>query len=100
MPGQRIERADLADRVLCLVRAVVAVQAFTTAGPSPLGLVLPEAERVTRDAAEAFVGLAGLLYPAGPGSACPSGEGWAFLDALRAAMRDGADSGAGRLRAA
>jgi hypothetical protein len=87
----RVERAELAARVLDTVRAVAAVDAVAATEPVRLGALWGNAERVTRDAAEAFVALAGLLYPDGE-SGCPSGEGWAFIDALRSARSEGAET--------
>jgi hypothetical protein len=86
MAGHRIDRSELAARVIDTIRTVAAGQVIAmTCQP----LSIPVAEQSARDTATAFVALAGLLYPQ-PDTAAPSGEGWAFIDGLIAASREGA----------
>lgn len=94
MAGRQVDRNELAARVVDVVRSVSAMEALTARGsvPSQLGAVIAEAEQRVRDTAVAFVSIAGLLYPEEDGAGCPSGEGWAFIDALRSARAEGSES--------
>jgi hypothetical protein len=95
-----IDTTALASAVVDAVHAVAALDALAAgSGPIQVGVFLERAERVTGEAGEAFIALAALLYPSRVGDG-PDGQGWAFLDALQAARRDGAASITAPLRAA